>query len=146
MALKLGMFLTPATLPSRSTSELIDWNLDVIRKAEEVGKFWSHYFKPICEKLHAQNMFRPRGADPDAEVTAEYLVDHGVWFVGDPGTVAQRIREQFKVTGGFGTILQLGGDYSDPGAREGWFRSMELLAREVMPRLGDLGIPGSPGR
>ena len=61
-------------------------------------------------------------------MTAEYLVDQGVWFVGDPASVAQQIREQFKVTGGFGTLLQLG---------------MELLATEVMPRLGDLVVPES---
>ena len=108
-----------------------------------MAKFWSHYFKPICEKLNSTDLFRPLGADQSVEVTADYLVDQGVWFVGDPASVAQQIREQFKVTGGFGTLLQLGSDYSDPWAREGWFRSMELLATEVMPRLGDLVVPES---
>jgi hypothetical protein len=32
----------------------------------------------------------------------------------------------------------LGSDYSDAGEREKWFRSMELLATEVMPKLADL--------
>ena len=93
MALKLGMFLTPATLPTRATSEVIDWNLDVIRKAEEVGyaEVWVGSHKPICEKLDATDLFRPRGADQSV----------------------------------------------------GWFRSMELLATEVMPRLGDLVVPES---
>lgn len=105
------------------------------------AKFWNHYFRPICDKLGAMRLFRPGGGNPDAEVTAEYLVDHGLWYVGDPAYVAERIREEFRVSGGFGTLLQLGSDYSDPGAREGWFHSMELLATKVMPRVQDLAIP-----
>jgi hypothetical protein len=52
--------------------------------------------------------------------------------------VASLIREQFDLSGGFGTLLMLGSDYADPGEREMWFRSMELLSTEVMPRLADL--------
>ena len=37
MGLKLGMFLTPGTNPDRPMSKIIDWNLDVIRRAEEFG-------------------------------------------------------------------------------------------------------------
>jgi hypothetical protein len=32
----------------------------------------------------------------------------------------------------------MGFDYSDPGAKEGWMRSMELLSKEVMPRVNSL--------
>ena len=46
-----------------------------------------------------------------------------------------QILEQYELSGGFGVLLQMGFDYSDPGAREGWMRSMELLATEVMPRV-----------
>jgi alkanesulfonate monooxygenase SsuD/methylene tetrahydromethanopterin reductase-like flavin-dependent oxidoreductase (luciferase family) len=66
-----------------------------------------------------------------------------VWFVGDPASVAERIREQRAASGGFGTLLQLGRDDADPGAREGWFRSMERLATEVMPRLQDVAAPAA---
>ena len=56
MPLKLGMFLTPASNPTRPMSEVIDWNLDVIRKAEEHGydEVWvgshltSHYSRIAC--------------------------------------------------------------------------------------------------
>ncbi len=105
------------------------------------AKFWTHYFKPICVKLNATELFRRRGSDPAADVTPAYLIDSGIWFAGDPATVAEQIRWQFKVSGGFGTLLQLASDYSDEGAQEGWFRSMELLATEVMPRVQDLVIP-----
>jgi alkanesulfonate monooxygenase SsuD/methylene tetrahydromethanopterin reductase-like flavin-dependent oxidoreductase (luciferase family) len=103
------------------------------------GRFWNEYFKPIAEKLNAAPMFRRPDADPSAELTAEYLVDTQVWAVGSPQTVAQLIREQYELAGGFGTLLVLGSDYADAGERERWFRSMELLATEVMPRLADLG-------
>lgn len=34
--LSLGIFLTPATLPTCPTTEIIDWNLEVIQKAEDL--------------------------------------------------------------------------------------------------------------
>src|SRR5262245_55378481 len=37
MPLKLGMFLTPASNPERPMSDIIDWNIDVIRAAEQYG-------------------------------------------------------------------------------------------------------------
>ena len=60
--------------------------------------------------------------------------------MGSPATVAALIREQFERSGGFGTLLQLGSDYADDGARQRWFRSMELLATEVLPMLRDLPV------
>ncbi len=105
--------------------------------------FWNEYFKPIAEKLNADHMFRRPDADQTAELTADYLIDTKVWAVGSPETVAALIREQFELAGGFGTILMLGSDYSDPGEREKWLRSMELFATEVMPRLADLPIRSS---
>jgi alkanesulfonate monooxygenase SsuD/methylene tetrahydromethanopterin reductase-like flavin-dependent oxidoreductase (luciferase family) len=102
------------------------------------ARFWNEYFKPIAEKLNVTHMFRRPDADQSAELTAEYLVDSKVWAVGSPATVAGLIREQFDLAGGFGTLLMLGSDYADQGGREMWFRSMELLSNEVMPRLADL--------
>jgi alkanesulfonate monooxygenase SsuD/methylene tetrahydromethanopterin reductase-like flavin-dependent oxidoreductase (luciferase family) len=104
------------------------------------ARFWNEYFKPIAEKLNATHMFRRPDADQTAELTAEYLVDTRVWAVGSPTTVAGLIREQYQLSGGFGTLLMLGSDYADQGEREKWFRSMELLATEVMPMLADLPV------
>ena len=39
------------------------------------------------------------------------------------------------MTGGFGTLLQLGYDYSDDSDRALWFRSMELLSTVVIPKV-----------
>jgi alkanesulfonate monooxygenase SsuD/methylene tetrahydromethanopterin reductase-like flavin-dependent oxidoreductase (luciferase family) len=104
------------------------------------ARFWNEYFKPIAEKLNATRSFRRSSADQTPELTAEYLVDTKAWAVGSPSTVAALIREQFELSGGFGTLLQLGSDYSDDGERQKWFRSMELLATEVLPSLQDLPV------
>ena len=101
-----------------------------------MGWFWNNYMLSyFAAKPDMVDLFRRPGADPNAQVTAEYLVDNGVWYVGDPDSVAAQIREQFEQSGGFGTLVQVGMDYSQPSEREGWMRSMKLLTEEVMPRV-----------
>lgn len=99
------------------------------------GRFWNDYFGIIAERLKITDMFRRPDAPPEAAVDAGYLVDHGTWFVGDPDSVVDQIVDQYTLTGGFGVLLQMGFHQTDAAAREGWFRSMELLATEVMPRV-----------
>jgi alkanesulfonate monooxygenase SsuD/methylene tetrahydromethanopterin reductase-like flavin-dependent oxidoreductase (luciferase family) len=100
-----------------------------------LARFWNEHFMQIADRLGILELFRRRGAPAGEPVDARYCVDHGTWFVGTPERVAERIVEQYELTGGFGTLLQIGYDYVDAKRREGWFRSMELLATEVMPRV-----------
>jgi alkanesulfonate monooxygenase SsuD/methylene tetrahydromethanopterin reductase-like flavin-dependent oxidoreductase (luciferase family) len=102
------------------------------------SEFWDSYFKVIIERLKIDHLFRRPNDSQDTEIDAKYLVDTGTWFVGDPDTVVTQIVDQYHSTGGFGVLLQMGFDYSDPGAKEGWMRSMELLSKEVMPRVNSL--------
>ena len=68
---------------------------------------------------------------PDSDVTPEYCARHN-WLVGSPATVADKLNAVYEEVGGFGTLLVFCFDYSDnPKA---WHHSMELLAKEVMPR------------
>ena len=97
--------------------------------------FWDNYFQVIVERLDIADLFRRHGAPLDLPVNTQFLVDNGTWFVGDPYQVVDQIIEQYELSGGFGVLLQMGFDYADPGAREGWLRSMELLSKEVMPRV-----------
>jgi alkanesulfonate monooxygenase SsuD/methylene tetrahydromethanopterin reductase-like flavin-dependent oxidoreductase (luciferase family) len=115
-------------------------NAEARRGAVEgfTGVYWTNFFKKITDKRKMTDMFRPFGADQVSEVTPEYLVDNGVWFVGDPDRVAGQIRQFYAETGGFGTLLQLGMDYSDNP--DGWLRSMQLLGQEVLPKLRDLTV------
>lgn len=98
-----------------------------------MGEFWNRHFSKIAEKLKIIDLFR-RGA-PGSGADAQAMIDQGTWFVGTPDRVADQIVRQYELTGGFGTLLQLGYDYADRDMRAGWFRSMELLATEVMPKV-----------
>jgi len=53
-------------------------------------------------------------------------------MVGSPATVTQRLQEIYDEVGGFGHLLLFCFDYSENP--QAWRHSMELFAREVMPR------------
>ena len=67
---------------------------------------------------------------PDDAVDLEYLADN-LWFVGSPQTVADRILDLQKQTGGFGRLIIVSYDPTDE--RESWERSLRLLMDEVLP-------------
>jgi alkanesulfonate monooxygenase SsuD/methylene tetrahydromethanopterin reductase-like flavin-dependent oxidoreductase (luciferase family) len=93
----------------------------------------------VRDHVHAQARFFERILPANmtlADVTWDWLVDQGYFFVGDPDTVFQRIVEHYHASGGYGTLLLvLGKDY---GTRRLRTRSMRWFAREVAPRLRDL--------
>lgn len=96
-----------------------------------IGRDWREYFLPLLKK--GRLMIAPK-VDPsmsDEEVTLEYLCDK-LWIVGDVETVTAKLQRLYDDLGGFGTLLVIGHEWHP---REGWERSMRLLAEEVMPRL-----------
>ena len=111
-----------------------------------MGQFWDRHFRLIIEKMRILDLFRRNSAPPEGRADAAYMVAHGSWFVGTPDQVTEQILEQHELTGGFGTLLQIGYDYADREARDGWFRSMELLATEVMPRVNARLAAGQAAR
>jgi alkanesulfonate monooxygenase SsuD/methylene tetrahydromethanopterin reductase-like flavin-dependent oxidoreductase (luciferase family) len=71
------------------------------------------------------------------------MIDNDIFLVGDPETVAAKIRKLYDDVGGFGGVLALAADWPDFSV---WDRSMTLLATEVIPRVADLtGEPASAG-
>ncbi len=68
---------------------------------------------------------------PDEAVDADYLIDN-IAIVGSVDTVTRKLQDLYDVTGGFGTILMIAHDWDDKARMR---RSMELMAREVIPRL-----------
>ncbi len=68
---------------------------------------------------------------PDEAVTAEYIVDN-IAVVGSVDTVTRKLQDIYDLTGGFGTVLMIAHDWHD---REKSMRSIELLAKEVVPAL-----------
>ena len=70
------------------------------------------------------------------DVTFDYLVEAGRYFVGDPDTVYEAIRDFYFASGGFGVLMLLAAQGHT--SRDNWERSMELLAEHVMPKLAEL--------
>lgn len=98
-----------------------------------MGQFWDRHFMKTIARSGSLDLFRRPGAPADCAGDAVSMIEHRSWYVGTPDQVVDLLLEHYDITGGFGTLLQLGYDYSDTGWREGWMRSMELLATEVMP-------------
>jgi alkanesulfonate monooxygenase SsuD/methylene tetrahydromethanopterin reductase-like flavin-dependent oxidoreductase (luciferase family) len=71
---------------------------------------------------------------PDEAVDAEFLLERN-WIAGDPEACVRKIREVYDKVGGFGHLLMLVYDWEP---RQKLLTSMELLAKEVMPKLVDL--------
>lgn len=88
-----------------------------------------HHFKEIL----------PPSGDV-ADVTWDYLVDNGHYFVGDPDTVRAYLQRYYDESGGFGVLLLVvGKDYGSWAQRE---RSMTLFTQEIAPMLKDLNPDG----
>jgi alkanesulfonate monooxygenase SsuD/methylene tetrahydromethanopterin reductase-like flavin-dependent oxidoreductase (luciferase family) len=62
-------------------------------------------------------------------------MDH-VWIVGDPQQCADKIRQEYEETGGFGQLLAITQDPDDHSLMQS---SLRLLMEEVAPRVSDLG-------
>jgi alkanesulfonate monooxygenase SsuD/methylene tetrahydromethanopterin reductase-like flavin-dependent oxidoreductase (luciferase family) len=101
-----------------------------------MGTTYVDYFIPLLDSLQYRGMLKDSEDMPDDAVTLPYLLEKR-WLVGSPETVARRVRELYEFTGGFGVLLMLCYDW-EGNAGPRWKRSMELLAKEVLPRIADL--------
>lgn len=70
------------------------------------------------------------------DVTFDYLVDSGVYFVGDPDTVYRGIKDLYDEIGGFGVLVFVAG--KSIGTRQQRLRSWRLFMQHVAPRLAPL--------
>ena len=68
---------------------------------------------------------------PDSECTLDYLMEEQV-IAGDPDDCVRQLLRMMEETGEFGTLIMTAHDWDD---RESWITSLELFAREVMPKL-----------
>ena len=83
-------------------------------------------------KAGAMNVMRDFAGQPDAELALQRCVERLV-IAGTPQSVAEQILAFRQDVGGFGTLLYTGHDWVDPALAR---RSMELMANEVLPRIG----------
>lgn len=68
---------------------------------------------------------------PDSECQLDYLMTEQI-IAGDVDEVLRRLLGLVEETGGFGTLVLMSYDWDDKAA---WLHSMELFAKELMPRL-----------
>jgi alkanesulfonate monooxygenase SsuD/methylene tetrahydromethanopterin reductase-like flavin-dependent oxidoreductase (luciferase family) len=143
------MFLTPASNPTRPMSEIIDWNLDVIRKAEAygydevwVGSHLTSHYSPIACPL--QVIARATGETSRIRLGAGV----SVLYQNHPLTIAAQLAQldhmaRGRINFGFGGGATVSDKIMfgvDGPTSHKWLRSMELLVTAVMPRLDDLAI------
>ncbi len=109
---------------------------------ESNDEAWNHTFNGtfarsfdyLIEVLKSMNMLHLMKHDPstpDDAVTPEYLMKH-LCIIGDVDSCIRQLQSLWNQTGGFGTLLMIAHDWDDKAK---WVRSMELLAKEVVPAL-----------
>jgi limonene 1,2-monooxygenase len=69
-------------------------------------------------------------------VTFDQLAEAGLYYIGDPDSVARQLHEFYDAAGGFGTLLIVTG--KNWATRDKVFRSMRLFMEDVAPKLRGL--------
>ena len=106
------------------------WSVDNM-----MGRMMREYFLPLLELFEFTGYLKHDPGVPDSDVTVEYCAEHN-WLIGSPDTVVEKLEKMYADCGGFGGLLLFCFDYQDDP--EPWRHSMELLGREVMPRVAHL--------
>src|SRR5690606_14667692 len=100
-----------------------------------VGRDFTDYFIPLLGQGRGLGALKIDRDMPESAISTEYMVDSDIFIVGDPATVAAKLRHLYGEVGGFGGLLALAAEWPDWAV---WDTSMTLLATEVMPKLADL--------
>lgn len=95
-----------------------------------MGEAWMNYLLPVYKQVGLLQAMLP-GVDV-SEVDIDTLAEK-VWIVGSPETVAEKLAAVQERTGGWGTTLVYDHDYADDPSP--WRQSLELLTKEVAPKL-----------
>lgn len=109
------------------------------RTAQTYGKGpegpYAFYFRQLMRKLIGGggrgNLFKADPNTPDEEITLDYVLENLV-IAGTVDQVVNQLLEFREQVGDFGTLLYACHDWQDPSLGQ---RSMELMAKEVMPEL-----------
>jgi alkanesulfonate monooxygenase SsuD/methylene tetrahydromethanopterin reductase-like flavin-dependent oxidoreductase (luciferase family) len=104
-----------------------------------MGRMMGEYFLPLLKEFYFLQNLKHDQSVPDSDVTPEYCARHN-WIIGSPSTVAEKLARIHDDVGGFGHLLVFGFDYVEHP--QAWRHSLELLAKEVLPRVKHL----SPSR
>ncbi len=89
------------------------------------------YIGRLFDKGLGRQIYKRDLAMPDSECNLDFLMQEQI-IAGDVDEVVRRLCLLFEETGPCGTLVLMSYDWDDKSA---WVHSMELFAREVMPRL-----------
>jgi len=103
----------------------------LVKEGTLARDFTDYFFKMVPKIRGNLNIFKSDKSMPDSEVTIDYMIDN-LWIVGCPDDVVAQIEELYSSVGGFGVLLVMGHEWKP---KDHWTRSMELLSKEVMPKL-----------
>ena len=109
------------------------WHLSArsrIARSNSLGKNYE-YIGRLFDKGLGRKMYKRDLAMSDADCNLDYLLTEQI-IAGDVETVLKRLLAMAEETGPFGTLVLMSYDWDD---KPSWIRSMELFARELMPRL-----------
>lgn len=111
---------------------LADDNAEAIRRvrSNSLGANFE-YIGRLFDKGLGRKMYKRDQAMSDADCNLDYLLTEQI-IAGDVDHVLQRLLGVVEETGRFGTLVLMGYDWDD---KPSWVRSMELFAKELMPRL-----------
>ena len=96
-----------------------------------MGRAWREHNFPTLDAFGWRQFLKHDEAVADEDVDIDYLLDH-LFLVGSPETVATKLLQANEALGGFGTVLLNAYDWGEDSGP--YRRSMELFAREVIPR------------
>ena len=115
-----------SVLVTETDAEAEDYLADPENGLSFYYKFFLFSFSQLRKALF---MVKPDLDMPDSEVTVD-TIKRGMIIAGSPGRVLDQLVALRDEIGHFGTLLMAGHDWDQPKL---WRRSMELLARDVMP-------------
>lgn len=118
-----------SVLVTETDQEAEDYLADPDTGLSYYYRFFRYSFGHARKALY---MLKPDLVIPDEDVTVD-MIKRALMIAGSPRRVLDQLVALREEVGPFGTLLMGGHDWDRPRM---WQRSMELLATEVMPRLG----------
>lgn len=97
-----------------------------------IGYCFNRYLIPIWRRFGMIDSYAKDFNIHPSDIDLEWIVDN-VFVVGSPDTVVNKLNSIFEQTGGWGTLQLESHDYLDDPSP--WFQSLELIAKEVAPRV-----------
>ena len=114
---------------------LADTTAEATRRARKnsLGRNYE-YIGRLFDKGLGRRMYKRDLAMPDAECNLDYLMGEQI-IAGDVDEVLRRLMLMVEEMGTFGTLVTMSYDWGDGDDKRAWIRSLELFAKELLPRL-----------